>query len=40
MKKKGANPSYRFREKRKNAHFNPAKITSPIRRLCYSNNQL
>jgi len=42
-KKIGAYPSYRFREKRKNrltsAHSNSEKMTSPIRKLGYSNNR-
>jgi len=44
LKKIGANPSCRFREKRKNrltsTQSNSKKMTSPRRRLGYSNNQL
>jgi len=43
MKKIGADPSCRFREKRKNrpspTHSNSEKMTSPNRRRGYSNNQ-
>jgi len=39
-KKFGADSSCRFREKRKKCTFKFQKMTSPRRRLGYSNNQL